>query len=147
MLDEGCLQRQEMALLIKQDLFDGCGAEVPVAGDPDALRQLLWNLLDNAVRHARAAVVVTLQKEGNWARLMVADDGNGVPASERERIFERFYKVDAARAGAVKNERGAGLGLAIARWIAEQHGGRIIATDGPTGGAGFFVDIPLLSPS
>src|SRR5438132_1713955 len=122
-------------------------AEVPVAGDPDALRQLLWNLLDNAVRHARAAVVVTLQKEGNWARLMVADDGNGVPASERERIFERFYKVDAARAGAVKTERGAGLGLAIARWIAEQHGGRIIATDGPAGGAGFFVDIPPLSPS
>ena len=122
-------------------------AEVPVAGDPDALRQLLWNLLDNAVRHARAAVVVTLREEGSWARLMVADDGGGVPASERERIFERFYKVDAARAGAVNSDRGAGLGLAIARWIAEQHGGRIIATDGPFGGAGFFVDIPLLSPS
>ena len=122
-------------------------AEVPVAGDPDALRQLLWNLIDNAVRHARAAVVVTLHEEGSWARLMVGDDGKGVPASERERIFERFYKVDAARADAVKTERGAGLGLAIARWIAEQHGGRIIATDGPTGGAGFFVDIPLLSPS
>ena len=115
-------------------------AEVPVAGDPDALRQLLWNLLDNAV-------VVTLREEGSWARLMVADDGGGVPASERERIFERFYKVDAARAGAVNSDRGAGLGLAIARWIAEQHGGRIIATDGPFGGAGFFVDIPLLSPS
>jgi two-component system OmpR family sensor kinase len=111
--------------------------EVSVAGDPDALRQLLWILLDNASRHAKKTIAVSLHREADWARVMVADDGEGVPAEEREKIFQRFYKRDAARSGG-----GAGLGLAIARWIADQHHGRIIAADGPQGGAGFFVDIP-----
>jgi len=133
--------RQEAALH-PDTTFVVEASEVSVAGDPDALRQLLWNLLDNAARHARSAVSVTLHADGTWARMMVADDGPGVPSSERERIFERFYKVDAARAG----DRGAGLGLAIARWISEQHGGRVIAGEGPAGGAGFFVDFPLLLP-
>ena len=88
---------------------------------------------------------VQLKENAGWARLMVADDGQGVPAPERERIFERFYKVDAARSG--NGAKGAGLGLAISRWITEQHGGRIVAVEGPMGGAGFFVDLPLLSKS
>ena len=113
-----------------------------VPGDADALRQLLWILLDNAARHARSKVSLTLRREDGWARLVVDDDGAGVPESERERIFERFYKADPSRRAG-----GAGLGLAIARWIADQHRGRIIAAGGPAGGAGFFVDLPLLSPS
>jgi len=72
----------------------------------------------------------------------VIDDGPGIPEAERERIFERFYRADASRTGP-----GAGLGLAIARWIAEQHGGRIVASDAPTGGAGLVVDLPLLRAS
>jgi signal transduction histidine kinase len=120
-------------------------ADLSVEGDQDALRQLLWNLLDNATRHARSAIEVSLHENAGWARLMVGDDGAGVPAAERERIFERFYKVDAARAS--NGAKGAGLGLAIARWITEQHRGRIIAVEGPAGGAGFFVDLPLLSRS
>jgi len=117
-------------------------SELTIDGDADALRQLLWILLDNAARFAKKTIAVSLHLNGGWARVMVADDGSGVPAAERERVFERFYKRDAARTGS-----GAGLGLAIARWIAEQHHGRIIAADGPQGGAGFFVDLPLLSPS
>jgi two-component system OmpR family sensor kinase len=117
-------------------------AELSVSGDEDALRQLILILLDNATRHAKASVSITLGAEAGWARLMVADDGPGVPAEERELIFRRFYKGDKARA-----DGGAGLGLAIARWIADQHKGRIIAGDGPDGGAAFFVDIKLLSPS
>ena len=117
-------------------------ASLSVAGDADAMRQLLWILIENAARHARSRVTVTLHREDAWARLVVDDDGAGVPAAERERIFERFYKADPAR-----RDGGAGLGLAIARWIADQHHGRIIAADGPAGGAGFFVDLPLLSPS
>jgi two-component system OmpR family sensor kinase len=117
-------------------------AELSVAGDADALRQLLWILLENAARHARQTITVDLQREGGWARLNVADDGPGIPPAERELVFQRFYKKDASRAGG-----GAGLGLAIARWIAGQHHGRIVAADGPQGGAGLFVDLPLLSPS
>ena len=108
-----------------------------VAGDQDMLRQLLWILLDNAARHARGTAVVALAPEGLWARLSVADDGPGIAPEERERIFERFYRADRARSG-----DGAGLGLAIARWIAEQHRGRILA-GGSERGAVFYVDLPL----
>ena len=116
--------------------------EVSVSGDADALRQLVVILLDNATRHARSSICVTLRAEGGWARLVVSDDGPGVPDAERELIFGRFYKGDRARTGG-----GAGLGLAIARWITDQHRGRILAGAGPDGGAAFFADLPLLSPS
>jgi len=115
--------------------------ELSVSGDADALRQMLVILLDNATRHARSSVFVTLRAEAGWARLVVSDDGAGVSAVERELIFGRFYKGDQARAGG-----GAGLGLAIARWITDQHRGRILAGAGPDGGAAFFADLPLLSP-
>ena len=113
-----------------------------VAGDHDALRQLLWILTDNAVRYARSKVEIQLKADAGWARLTVVDDGPGVHEAERERIFERFYRADASRTGP-----GAGLGLAIARWIVEQHGGRIVASEAPTGGAGLVVDLPLLRAS
>jgi signal transduction histidine kinase len=85
---------------------------------------------------------VTVSSEGGWARLTVADDGPGIAPDERERIFERFYRSDVARAG-----QGAGLGLSIARWIVDQHGGRILAGEGPDGGAAMYVDLPLLRSS
>ena len=109
-----------------------------IAGDEDAMRQLLWILLDNATRHARSRVAVTLAQEGTWARLTVADDGPGIPPEEREHVFERFYRSDRARAGG-----GAGLGLSIARWIVEQHKGRILAGEAAVGGAAMYVDLPL----
>jgi len=117
-------------------------ADVRVDGDDDALRQLLWILLDNAFRFATSAVEVSLSSEDGWARLLVADDGPGVPPEHRERIFERFYRVDSSRAGSHS-----GLGLSIARWIVAQHGGRIIAGEAKLGGAAFLVDLPLLPAS
>ena len=117
-------------------------ADAMVAGDQDALRQLLWILLDNARRYARSRVSVRLGVDGDWARVMVGDDGPGIPPEERDRVFERFYRADAARAG-----HGAGLGLSIARWITDQHHGRIIASGSPDDGAGLFVDLPLLRSS
>jgi two-component system OmpR family sensor kinase len=116
--------------------------DVAVAGDEDALRQLLWILLDNAMRHARTSISVRLSEEGGWARLMVGDDGPGIAAEDRERVFERFFRADRARTG-----HGAGLGLSIARWITDQHGGRIVAAASPAGGAGLYVDLPLLPRS
>jgi len=113
-----------------------------VDGDDDALRQLVWVLLDNAFRYSRAAVAVHLTTEDGWARLVVADDGPGIPPAERERVFERFYSADASRTGGH-----AGLGLSIARWIALQHGGRIVAGDSLSGGAAFLVDLRLLPNS
>lgn len=123
--------------------------DVQVAGDEDALRQLLWILIDNALRYARSAVSVGLEVDSGWARLIVGDDGPGIAAEDRERIFDRFYKVDAARTGGDvgPTPRGAGLGLSIARWITEQHGGRIIADRSAAGGAGLYVDLPLLRRS
>ena len=110
-----------------------------IAGDEDAVRQLIWILLDNALRHARYRVTVTLSTEGEWARLTVADDGPGIDTSEREKVFERFYRSDRARSG-----QGAGLGLSIARWIVEQHHGRILAGEGQEGGgAAMYVDLPF----
>jgi two-component system OmpR family sensor kinase len=116
--------------------------EVAVAGDEDALRQLLWILLDNAIRYSRTTISVSLSIDGGWARLMVSDDGPGIAPDDRERVFERFFRADRARTG-----QGAGLGLSIARWITDQHGGRIVAAAGPGGGAGLFVDLPLLPRS
>ena len=109
-----------------------------VAGDEDAIRQLLWILLDNALRHARSRISVKLWIEGEWARLGVADDGAGIAPEERERVFERFYRADRARTGI-----GAGLGLSIARWIVEQHRGRILAGESAGGGGAIYVDLPL----
>jgi signal transduction histidine kinase len=116
-----------------------CAAvDATIAGDEDAIRQLMWILLDNALRHARSRVSVTMSLEGIWARLSVADDGSGIAQEDRERVFGRFYQADRARAG-----QGAGLGLSIARWIVEQHHGRILAGESAGGGAAMYVDLPL----
>jgi two-component system, OmpR family, sensor kinase len=117
-------------------------AGATIAGDEDAIRQLIWILLDNGLRFSRSRVSVTLTVEGEWVRLTVADDGPGIPVDEREHVFERFYRSDRARTG-----HGAGLGLSIARWIVEQHRGRIVAGEGPDGGAAMYVDLPCLRPS
>jgi len=117
-------------------------AEVAVRGDPDGLRQLLWVLLDNAFRYARHEVTVLVRAESGWARLTVADDGPGIQVQDRDRVFERFYRADTSRTGGH-----AGLGLSIARWLVDQHGGRIIAGESVTDGCAILVDLPLLSSS
>lgn len=116
--------------------------EAWVLGDADGLRQLLVILLDNALRYSKTEAEVRLEVEGRWARVVVADDGDGIPPDQRERVFQRFYRVDQARAGSH-----AGLGLAIARWIVAEHHGRILAGEAKLGGAALLVDLPLLSAS
>jgi signal transduction histidine kinase len=131
--------RQARGIHPDRDLVAGVDGAT-IASDEDAIRQLVWILLDNALRHARSRVSVTLSSEGDWARLTVADDGPGIRPEERERVFERFYRSDRARSG-----QGAGLGLSIARWIVEQHRGRILAGDSGDGGAAMYVDLPVLA--
>jgi two-component system, OmpR family, sensor kinase len=119
------------------------GVPAFVNADEDAFRQLMWILLDNAFRYARSRIDVQLFTEAGWARLVVLDDGPGVAAEDRERIFERFYRADSSRTGSHS-----GLGLSIAQWITSQHGGRITVGDaGAGGGAAFLVDLPLLPRS
>jgi signal transduction histidine kinase len=115
-----------------------------VLGDQDRLKQLLLNLVSNALKFTPEGGRVTLglARVNDWARLTVADTGSGIPPAELPRIFERFYRVDKARSRA---QGGAGLGLAIAQRIAQMHGGRIeAASDGIAGhGATFSVWLPL----
>ncbi len=101
-----------------------------VRGDRQSLDRAVQNLLDNAVRHAASRVEVSVACEGGLAVLEVADDGPGIPAADRERVFERFTRLDDARS---REHGGAGLGLAIAREIVRAHGGELTAEDGAPG--------------
>ncbi|MFJ2640332.1 sensor histidine kinase [Streptomyces sp. NPDC087511] len=111
-----------------------------VAGSRGQLARVLGNLLDNAERHARSAVTVSVgEAEGGGVAVAVTDDGAGVPPEERERIFERFVRLDDARA---RDDGGAGLGLAIARDVAARHGGRLTVDGAREGGARFVLWLP-----
>lgn len=101
-----------------------------ISGDRDRLNQVVRNLLVNAERHASRLVRIELGVAGAEAVLAVADDGPGIPAADRERVFERFTRLDEARS---RGQGGTGLGLAIARQIVEAHGGTITVADQDTG--------------
>jgi len=114
-------------------------AGVSAVGDEGLLRRLVTNLLDNAVRHCHAGGIVTVTLTGGaTVCLTVADTGPGIPPADRDKVFERFVRLDHARSQAL----GAGLGLPIARWIAEQHGGTLTVDDNPGGGSVFTVRLP-----
>ena len=102
----------------------------PVRGSRDQLRRLSRNLLENAVAVARSRVDVSLHAEGTGAVLVVEDDGPGIPADQRDRVFERFVRLDGARD---RTSGGSGLGLAIVSAIARRHGGRATVEDSPAG--------------
>ncbi|WP_028813181.1 sensor histidine kinase [Streptomyces flavidovirens] len=110
-----------------------------VSGSRGQLARVLGNLLDNAQRHARSSVAVSVRRERGAVVLGVADDGAGVPVEERERIFERFVRLDDAR---TRDDGGAGLGLAIARDVAMRHGGSLSVSEGEGGGALFTLRLP-----
>jgi signal transduction histidine kinase len=114
-----------------------------VRGDASELSRLLRNLGDNAQRHASAEVRLSLVVDGRHAVLDVDDDGSGVPAADRERIFDRFTRLDDARA---REAGGSGLGLALARELAHAHGGTLHALANSTGGARFRLMLPLERP-
>ncbi len=115
--------------------------DVTVHGDARQLERLLRNLLDNAVRHARSRVLVTVSAHAATALVEVRDDGPGIPAEHREKIFERFTRLDASRN---RTSGGTGLGLAIAREIAHNHHGTLTLSETPpAAGAHFVAAFPL----
>ncbi|MFC4071660.1 sensor histidine kinase [Actinoplanes subglobosus] len=111
-----------------------------VRGDATALAQVVRNLADNAARHAASSVVIAVRSGGRGVELVVEDDGAGVPESERERVFERFVRLDEARD---RDAGGSGLGLAIVKEIVTAHGGTVEVTASVLGGARFVVHLPL----
>lgn len=117
---------------------------IEVQGDADRLREVVDNLLDNALSHAPpgSAVVVAACREDGWARLSVQDWGPGLSLDEQARVFDRFYRADSSRA---RQSGGMGLGLAIARAIVQAHGGRISVQGAPGQGCTFSVHLPLPS--
>ena len=120
---------------------DGAGIHAArVHGDPRLLGQLLRNLADNAARHSRGRVAIGVTPSDRYVFVTVEDDGSGVPAEERERIFERFVRLDEARS---RDAGGSGLGLAIARGIATSAHGSLAVDDSRWGGARFVLALPL----
>jgi signal transduction histidine kinase len=117
-------------------------AAARVQGDRSALARLVRNLADNAARHARSTVGVSVTNGDGEAVVRVDDDGPGVPVADRDRVFERFTRLDEGRA---RGAGGAGLGLALVRAVAVAHGGSVRVLDAPLGGARFEVRLPTPS--
>jgi len=127
--------RQLTPLTVRLD-----NAAVRVHGDEHQLEQVLRNLLDNAARHGESVIAVTVVRGPDGAIVRVEDDGPGIPPAERERVFERFVRLEERRS---RHSGGAGLGLAIARELALAHGGELAVGDSPLGGARFELRLPL----
>jgi heavy metal sensor kinase len=118
--------------------------ELFVMADEAALRRTINILLDNAFKYTSppGKVELAIEERDAKATFSVRDSGIGIPPEEHEKIFERFYRVDKAR---VRETQGAGLGLAIAKWIVQQHGGTILVESAPGNGATFSVELPLIT--
>ena len=110
-----------------------------VAADDRTVARVVRNLLDNARRHAHDEIRISCSSAGGTIQLEVEDDGEGVPEADRERIFDRFTRLDAARA---RHAGGSGLGLSIVRAAVEDLGGVVSVGDSALGGARFTVTIP-----
>jgi signal transduction histidine kinase len=115
--------------------------DLAAQGDPERVHQVVANLLENAVRHSPSggAVEVRARRSMRGVTIEVLDEGPGIPDHEASRVFERFYRADTARA---TSDGGAGLGLAIARWIVDLHGGEIHPERREPHGCRMVVELP-----
>ncbi|GAA1516301.1 HAMP domain-containing sensor histidine kinase [Sphaerisporangium rubeum] len=145
-------ERSDLAAIVRTELSRHDGRPgVRLALTPgvliDAIHtqigRVVTNLLDNAQRHARSTVLVEVRRDGDHAELVVDDDGEGIAEEDRERVFERFTRLDSARS---RDRGGTGLGLAIARDVACAHGGTIGVCASPLGGARLILRLPLAAP-
>ena len=114
-------------------------AEAPLSGRPQALRRCLANLMDNARRHGGNRIDVSIEDSAAAVRVRIEDRGPGIPAAERERVFEPYFRLDPSRA---KHTGGSGLGLAIARAVARSHGGDITLSERQGGGLSAELRLP-----
>jgi heavy metal sensor kinase len=139
-----CLEvcRQAQALRPEVRLRLGNEEQVTLLGDRDLLKQLILNLVDNALKYTPPGgeVTLSLDHEDSWARVVVKDTGAGIPPEELAHIFDRYYR--GAGSGG-RSGSGAGIGLAIAVWVTEAHGGRIEVTSEIGKGSTFTVRLPI----
>ncbi|MFC5846765.1 sensor histidine kinase [Deinococcus petrolearius] len=119
--------------------LDVLAPSAPLRADPDRVRQVVTNLVENALRHARAQVRVQVEPGEGAVTLLVDDDGSGIPVGSREAVFTRFTRLDESRA---RDTGGSGLGLAIVQALAQAHGGAARAEESPLGGARLSVTFP-----
>jgi two-component system, OmpR family, sensor kinase len=141
-----CLRTTRTLALAKQiSLGASVAGEMPILADEGLLRRMLLNLLDNAIKYTpqRGAVTVSCSVAATEYALSVTDTGAGVPAELQGKIFERFFRADKARSRAENDGGGAGLGLSIARWIAEEHHGRLELSRSDSSGSVFTVFLPV----
>lgn len=143
-LDALCLEVVYQARALRDDVSVRLDNEVQVTvnGDRDLLKQLVLNLVDNAIKYSppNTDVTVSLYATGDEVQIVVGDRGPGIPPDQLEQIFERFYRVSGAQSRRVG---GAGIGLAISRWIAQAHGGDIRVESDVGAGSRFIVVLPL----
>lgn len=149
--DEGAVMADLVEVDLDEVVFEECsrGRRLPVDttgvsggrvhGRSDALARVVRNLVDNAARHATSRVAVTLQTVDDAVELVVTDDGPGIPAEDRERVFERFTRLDEGRA---RDAGGMGLGLAVVKGTVERHGGTVTIEDAEPHGARVVVRLP-----
>jgi two-component system OmpR family sensor kinase len=123
-------------------VVDDPAAAVVVTGDELRLRQVLGNIVGNALTHTPAGTPITVQVQAadGWAELDVIDRGPGLPAEQAERVFERFYRADPSRTRA---HGGTGLGLSIVAGLVSAHGGTVALDTAPGEGATFRIRLPL----
>lgn len=122
--------------------FDDDLPSIALNGDEELIKRMLLNLLDNAVKYTPEGgeISLALARQNGNAEIVVRDTGIGIPATDQPRVFDRFFRVDKARARVLG---GAGLGLSIAQWIVEVHGGEISVASAPGEGSTFTVVLPL----
>jgi signal transduction histidine kinase len=138
-LDEVVLEQTRRTFDVELDRSKlGAGR---IMGVSDELASLVRNLIDNAVRHAATRVAVSLRTAGPFVRLTVDDDGPGIAPADRQKVFERFARLEDGR---TRDAGGSGLGLALAKRIVEAHDGRIFVETAALGGASFVVEFPRL---
>jgi signal transduction histidine kinase len=121
------------------------GEAVRINGDAARLKQLFLNLIDNAVKYTKPHGLVTLllAKDGDTAVVLIKDNGVGIPRKDQNKIFERFYRVSRSTES-IKDAGGSGLGLPIAKWIAEAHQGSITVKSREGKGSTFTIRLPIL---
>ena len=146
-LVEECARSSQVLALAKGiSLTVDPATDITFRGDESLLRRMIVNLLDNAIKYTPSGghVSVKVTSKDGGVEITVADTGIGIPAEATTRIFERFYRADRARS---RSDGGSGLGLSIAKWVAEVHNGSIDLDSRPGGGSTFTVSLPQSKPT